>query len=125
MTAVRSAGNIARLKAKGLPRFDSPIEAELALQLRADRAPQWIRNYVFLPDRKLEIDFAWPRHKFGIEVQGAVHRITEHFHRDAEKMALALLNGWTILPVTGRTIRNGKAIGWAMEALRRLEVRET
>jgi very-short-patch-repair endonuclease len=94
-------------------RIDSAIEATFAMQARAEGLPQWVRNHVFLPDRLLQIDFAWPALRFGIEVQGAVHRIGNHIHRDCEKQALALLAGWTILPVTGRHVRSGQAIAWA------------
>lgn len=98
-------------------RMDSAIEAAFAMQARAVGLPQWVRNYVFLPNRKLELDFSWPALKFAVEIQGAVHRITERFHGDSEKHALALLAGWTILPVTGRHIRSGKAIEWAQSLL--------
>jgi very-short-patch-repair endonuclease len=110
---------MARTQGKLEGRPDSAIEGIFAQQLRIEHAPSYLRNYVFLPDRKLELDFAWVKIKFAVEVQGAVHRITERFHGDSEKHALALLAGWTILPVTGRLIRDGRAIGWAMELLRR------
>jgi very-short-patch-repair endonuclease len=110
---------IARTQGK-VARVDSKIEALFSQQLRVDRAPDWDRNFKFLaPERDLELDFAWPRIKFAVEVQGAVHRITERFHADREKHALAILADWTILPVTGRHVRDGRAIQWAMEILRR------
>ena len=107
---------LARAQGK-VDRIDSAIEAQFAQQARAEGLPQWQRNHVFLPDRRLEFDFAWPAVRFAVEIQGAVHRITGHFHRDAEKHALALLAGWIILPVTGRTIRSGQAIKWAKALL--------
>lgn len=110
--------NLARAQGK-VGRIDSAIEATLALQLRDAKLPPWERNYQAIPGRKLETDFAWPRLKFGIEVQGAVHRIETHFHRDAEKAALLLLEGWQLLPVTGRTIRSGQAIVWACQLIKR------
>jgi hypothetical protein len=86
---------MARTQGK-VERLDSAIEAQFAQQLRIEHAPPWERNVVFLPDRRLEIDFGWKDIKFAVEVQGAVHRVEDMFHRDAEKMALALLAGWTI-----------------------------
>lgn len=105
---------MARAQGK-VDRIDSPIEALFAQQARAEHLPPWERNFIFLPDRKFELDWAWPRIRFGIEIQGAVHAM--HLHRDAEKHALALLAGWTILPVTGRHIRAGQAIRWAKSLL--------
>lgn len=114
----RSALQLARAQGKVPARIDSPIEALFSLQLRFNHAPEHVRNYVgAIPGRKLEVDFAWPSLRMGIEVQGAVHRIKEHFQRDAEKHALALLAGWILLPVTGRQIRDGRAIGWALQLL--------
>jgi very-short-patch-repair endonuclease len=117
MSANPALVRMARQQGKIPARIDSDIEAKFALHCGAENFPRWERNYRFLPDRKLEIDFAWPALLLGIEIQGAVHRITEHFHRDAEKMALALLAGWTILPVTGRHVRSGQAIAWAKSLL--------
>lgn len=117
-------GRGVRIPAKALEhakavRIDSTIEAMFAQQAKAVKLPPWERNYRFLPDRKLEIDFAWVDIKFGIEIDGAVHRITTRFHADREKHAQALLAGWTILPVTGRHVRGGEAIQWAEELLKR------
>ena len=96
-------------------RKSSAIEATLALHIRAVNLPDPKRNYVFLPGRKLELDFCWPELKFGVEVEGAVHRIKERFHGDIEKHALALIHGWTVMRVDGRAIRSGAAIGWLQE----------
>lgn len=100
-----------------IERIDSVLEATFALQARAEKFPPWVRNFVFLPDRRLEIDFAWPDLKFGVEIHGGVHRVGTHLERDAEKIALALLAGWTILPVASRHVRSGRAIAWAKSLL--------
>ncbi len=97
-------------------RQESSIEAQLALQMRALKLPAAERNYRFLPNRKLELDFAWPEAKLGVEVQGMAHRIKEKFKVDIEKRALALLGGWKVLEVGGAEIRSGVAIQW-VEAL--------
>jgi very-short-patch-repair endonuclease len=112
----KSPLQLARAQGK-VDRLDSALEATFAQQLRAEGLPAAERNYVFLPDRKLELDFAWPRARFSVEIDGAVHRITERFHSDREKHALALLAGWVILPVTGRHVRSGQAIAWARALL--------
>lgn len=96
-------------------RKESDIEAMFALHVRAVDLPQPKRNYVFLPDRKLELDFCWPELRLGVEIEGSVHRIKERFHGDFEKHALALIHGWTVMRVDGRAIRSGKAIAWFQE----------
>lgn len=102
-----------------IPQPESPIEAKLAIDMRALKLPAWERNYVFLEDRSLELDFAWPAWKFGVEVDGAVHRIKDVFHRDREKQALALLARWSILRVTGLHVRDGRAVAWIEQLLSR------
>ena len=95
----------------------SVIEGKFALDMRAMKFPPYQREYRFIASRKYRLDFAWPEVKFGIEVDGAVHRIKSRFHSDREKQALALLAGWRILPVTGKHVRDGRAIRWAAELL--------
>lgn len=117
MTRVRSPLQLARAQGK-VGRVDSAIEAMFAQHWRAERMPDYVRNYAgAIPGRALEIDFAVVPVRFGVEIQGAVHRIEEHFHRDTEKLALAMLAGWQILAVTGRQVRDGSAIVWARELL--------
>lgn len=113
MSANAAIVKMAREQGKIPARIDSAIEAQFALHCGANKFPRWERNYRIITGRKLEWDFAWPSMHFAVEVQGAVHRITEKFHTDAEKMALALIAGWTVLPVTGRHVRSGQAIAWA------------
>lgn len=93
-------------------RSESSLEALLALQLRALKLPQPLRNYRFLPDRKYEFDFCWLDVKLAVEVQGMAHRIKAKFEADLEKRALALLAGWTVLEVGGKQVRSGQAIAW-------------
>lgn len=98
----------------------SKIERRLEQQL-ADNPdiPVAQRNYFFLPDRDLELDFAWPALKLAVEVQGMAHRIKAKFKRDIEKRALALLAGWRILEVGGDEVRSGQAIEWLRLLLNR------
>jgi very-short-patch-repair endonuclease len=126
MNAVRSFLQMARAQGK-VGHVDSEIEATLAQQLRAAKVEPWERNYRALPDSKMEVDFAWPRLRLAIEVQGHVHRIKANFHRDIQKAARLQLEGWQLLAVDGLSIRSGQALVWALQFLRRraelLEVR--
>ena len=91
----------------------SKLERRFAQQL-ADNPdiPQHQRNYFFLPDRDLELDFAWPALLAAVEVQGMAHRVKGKFKRDIEKRALAMLAGWRVLEVGGDQVRSGLALQW-------------
>lgn len=112
-----SPGRDAVLADTKIPRPESSIEAEFALQIRAARLLEPQREYEFLPPRKFRLDFAWPVLMIAVEVQGKVHRIDERFEADIEKRALALLAGWQVLEVSGATIRSGQALVWLEKLL--------
>jgi very-short-patch-repair endonuclease len=99
------------------PQKNSGLEARFEQGIRALHFPPWVRNHVFLPDRKFQLDFAWPDRKLAIEIDGHVHRIHERFESDLEKHWLALQAGWTVLRIGGRQIRDGRAFEWAEQFL--------
>jgi hypothetical protein len=116
----------------------SALEQELALLLQAVGIIPWGRNVRkgFIPSRRLEADFLW-RFPSGsqfrglaVEVQGGVwfqkststgfkkgHAHPASIERDCEKVCLAQLAGWIILPVTEKMIRDGRAVKWIEEIL--------
>lgn len=106
-------------KKVSLPRPESAIEAQLALQITLCQLPTPIRNHKFLTDRKLELDFAWPALMIACECQGMAHRIKEKFESDIEKRFLAFEAGWTVLEVSGKTIRDGRAIQWLQKVFKK------
>lgn len=95
------------------PRPVSKLERRFSQQL-ADNPdlPPHQRNYFFLPDRDMELDFAWPMVKLAVEVQGGVHRIKAMFMRDIEKRAFAMLAGWRVLELDDDAIRSGRGLQW-------------
>lgn len=93
-------------------RKSSDIEVLFDQHIRLTRLPEPLRNYIPFGDRNFELDFAWPDFYLAAEIQGMVHRIKENFERDIEKRALLQLRGWTVLEVSGATIRDGRAINW-------------
>lgn len=105
-------------KSLEVDRKQSDIEIMLAEQIHLLQLPVPKRNYLFMPGRRLELDFAWPERLIALEVQGMVHRIAERFKADIEKRALALLAGWRILEVGGQEIRSGQASRWLEELLK-------
>lgn len=105
-------------KEKQRTRRASDLERDLAFQIDLFGLPAPVGEYVFLPRRKFRFDFAWPELRKAIEVQGMVHRIKSRFEADIEKRALALLAGWSVLEVSGASIRDGRAIEWVKEFLK-------
>lgn len=91
----------------------SELEVRFWQQWSQTGLPMPEREWYFMADRGFRMDFAWPGQKFAVEVQGMAHRIKERFEADIEKRALAQLNGWLVLEVSGAAIRDGRALDWA------------
>lgn len=76
--------------------------------------PAFERNFRFHPDRKLEIDFAWPALKLGLEIQGGVWNAGKHgrplgIMADMAKHNILLDLGWTVYQFTPQECRIGSA----------------
>lgn len=97
---------------------ESKLERRLVQQLAESDLPAYQRNYFFLADRDLELDFAWPAARVAVEVQGMAHRIKGKFQRDIRKRALALLAGWRVLEVDGSAIKSGEAMEWLKQLVK-------
>lgn len=100
----------------------SPLEAELAFQIRAYGLPEPVSEFPAIPGRKFRFDFCWVEHRLLLEVQGDVWRKGSHtsgvgVNRDCEKLCLAVLEGYRVLHVTGNQIKEGLAIRWIARAL--------
>lgn len=100
-------------------RTQSNLEAMLEFDIEKSGLPAAKRNYRFHGTRKWELDFAWPDRKLAVEVQGMAHRIKARFEADVEKRYHALEAGWTVLEVSGKTIRDGRAITWLENLFKR------
>lgn len=98
---------------------ESKAELRFSQQLFESGLPPHFRDWYFLEGRDFTLDFAWPRLKIAVEVQGSVHRIKGKFWRDIEKRALALLADWRVLEVDSSAIRDGRAIQWLRTLLGR------
>lgn len=105
----------------------SKLELRFDQQLAARDIPAPQKNYLFLPNRDLELDRAWPAWKLGVEIQGGAHRASQAMlDRDCEKLCLALLAGWWILPFSKDLIRSERSIELLFSAIdvrRRMAVR--
>ena len=82
------------------------------------------RQAKLIPGRKFAFDFAWAEQRLAVEVQGGIflpkgaHTSGPGVTRDCEKAALAMLEGYRTLAVTGAMVRDGRAVAWVEALLR-------
>jgi very-short-patch-repair endonuclease len=104
----------------------SQLEEAFAMQIHAYELPEPVRQYRMpeLPERRYTYDFAWIEQRLLVEVQGGLymakggHNTANGIDRDCEKIALAMVNGYRVLPVTGMQVRDGRAIAWVDTLIR-------
>lgn len=85
----------------------SDLERALHYQLREAPLPQsWVTNLRFLPGYTFEADVAWPEQRIAVEVDGlrrdgrGSHQTEAGVTRDARKLLLATIAGWTLVRLT-------------------------
>jgi hypothetical protein len=71
-------------------------------------------EYRFFKGRRWRLDYAWPRVKIGIEIQGGVWKFGRHtrgkgYEGDCEKLNTAQCLGWRIFWLTPGMVRDGRA----------------
>lgn len=101
----------------------SDPEEALATLIKWTGLPTPEREYVFHHARKWRFDFAWPRLRIAVEVEGGSWVAGRHnrgaaFEQDAIKYNEAALDGWTLLRVTPAMVDDGRAIAFIERALR-------
>jgi very-short-patch-repair endonuclease len=74
----------------------------------------YVKEFKAIPGRKYEWDFAYPKAKLLIEVQGATYVKGSHstgtgIRRDCEKLNLATIAGWRCLLFTSDMVRDDLA----------------
>lgn len=77
--------------------------------LEHSRLPLPEPEYCFAPPRKWRFDYAWPRYKIALEVEGGIWTRGRHtrgagFLRDMEKYNAAASLGWLVLRTTPKTL---------------------
>lgn len=100
------------------------LEDALALQIKAAKLPEPVREHVFAKPRRWRFDFAWPSFKLAVEVEGAIfvggrHNRALGMMADMEKYNAAALLGWKVLRVAGPHVKSGEALEWIEVALER------
>lgn len=108
------------------------LEDEFARQLDIARI-EYEREYVAIPGRKFRWDFhfpvdCWmvglPSSPILLEVQGGIwiqggHSTGTGIERDMEKGNLATIHGFRTLQVGKKHIKNGQALRWVQEAVKK------
>lgn len=104
----------------------SALEDKLLLQLRfAGLVEGMFREYRFDKNRRWRADFAWPKWRIILEVDGGSWAKGKHtrgtgFEKDCEKQNTAIARGWWYLRVTGKMINDGAAVGFVRSLQERL-----
>ena len=101
--------------ARKLYATESPLEAVLALHIKAAGLPDPEREFRFRATRKWKFDFCWPDQWLAVEVEGGTFSGGRHvrgkgFELDCEKYNAATVGGWRVLRYTSRMIESGQAL---------------
>lgn len=82
---------------------ESELEAKFLNLCIEFKLPQPTQQYIFHPQRRWRLDFAWPEHKLAVEIQGfgTGHTSYKGMQSDYEKHNEALLLGWRFLYFMG------------------------
>lgn len=96
----------------------SHLNQALALQLKASGLV-FEREYFAIKGRRFRFDFAIPSADLLIEVQGGTYAKGKMGHatgsgmaRDMEKYNLATLDGWRIILLDEKMVRDGRGLMW-------------
>jgi len=101
----------------------SAPEDEFARQLFDAGFKDFLRNCRFIPARKFEADFYFPKIRLAVEVDGGLwmarggHTSGVGAKRDRERDILAFLSGIVTLRVATDHVKSGEAILWLKEAI--------
>lgn len=74
-----------------------------------------LKEYRFDPVRRWRFDYAWPAHKFALEVEGGVwsggrHTRGKGFLGDMEKYNAATLAGWQVFRCTPESVTSSNTL---------------
>lgn len=80
-------------------------------------------EYRFHPTRKWRFDWAWPKSRLALEVDGGIFISGRHvtgvgFVKDCEKMNEAIAHGWVVVRATPKQVESGAALDWLLRAAR-------
>ena len=97
----------------------------ISLQCRAMGLPEPEVEVQFAKPRRWRFDFAWPKLKLALEVDGGVflpgggrHSRGAGYRADCEKFAEAAIQGWRVIRCLPEHVSNGQAAQWIERAMR-------
>ena len=103
----------------------SHLEEELVGWFKYAGVTGYTRQFRAIPGRRYSFDFAFIAARILVEVQGGVwsrgksgHKSGRGIEDDTEKLNLAVIEGYRVLQVTGKQIKDGRAVNWILEALK-------
>lgn len=104
------------------PKRSSWLEERIADFLVERDLPRPVREFRFARPRLYRFDFAWPALGLALELEGGIwiqggHTRGAAYADDCDKYNLATLNGWRVLRVTDRQIRDRSAFDLLQRAL--------
>ncbi len=102
----------------------SSLEDEFEWQLRITANLPFVREYRFDKTRRWRFDFALPKQKLAVEIEGGVfsggrHTRGKGFTADLEKYNAAALQGWCVLRYTAKSVKDGSALTEVLSAVSR------
>lgn len=88
--------------------------------------PAWKREFRFHPTRLWRMDYAWPDHRIGVEIEGGIwmkgktgrggaHSLPTNILRDMEKQNAAHLLGWRVFRFTPGQLKSGEALSLMLD----------
>ena len=105
----------------------SDAENSFALWLAVEGITNYDAEYKFEPERMWRFDFAWPKRKVAVEIEGINYDGTRHqrvggFLADCEKYEAALATGWVVYRVPAPWIWDGKREIWRPKVMDTLKI---
>ena len=106
-----------------MTRKPSSLESLFESQLLGAEITGYQKEFLFC-FRAWRFDFAWPKQKIAIELEGAVHANGRHtrgtgFEEDCHKYNTALMYGWKVIRATRAHVNKGMALAWVRLLLRK------
>lgn len=102
----------------------SALEEIFAMQLRAMRLPEPVREYQFAPPRRFRFDFAYPDKMLAIEIDGGTyskksrHTTGTGVNGDCHKFCVAVVHGWRVLRGDSKMVKSGELLQYLELALK-------
>lgn len=89
----------------------SDLEQQFEFLLKVYKIEGFERELRFSTKRLFRFDFAWPKQKVAVEMEGGIwghggHSTSKGILRDIEKHNLSLLEGWRVLRYTRDHLKN-------------------